>query len=86
MKTTVALADDHHLVAQALSGLIQRFEEYEVLYTVENGRQLITRIQAGECPEIVLLDLNMPELDGFATATYLKAHHPAVKILVLSMK
>jgi DNA-binding NarL/FixJ family response regulator len=85
MKTTVALVDDHHLVAQALAGLIRQFDDYEVLFTVENGRQLLTRLAAGEFPDVVLLDLNMPEMDGFATASYLRQHHPAIKILVLSM-
>lgn len=85
MKTTVAIADDHHLIAQALCGLIERFEEYEVLFTAENGRQLVTRLEAGDVPAIVLLDLNMPVLDGFATVSYLQTHHPAVKVLILSM-
>ncbi len=83
--TTIAIADDHQLLAQALSELVQKFEGYDVLYVAENGRDLIERFPKQGIPEILLLDVNMPEMDGFETATYLQQHHPDLKILVLSM-
>lgn len=83
--TTIAIADDHNLLAQALSDLIQKFEGYEMLYVAENGRDLIERFSWQGIPDILLLDINMPEMDGFATAAYLQQHHTNVKILILSM-
>ncbi|MCY7357662.1 MAG: response regulator transcription factor [Rudanella sp.] len=83
--TTIAIADDHQLLAQALSDLVQKFEGYDVLYVAENGRDLIERFPKQGIPDILLLDVNMPEMDGFETATYLQKHHPDLKILVLSM-
>ncbi len=83
--TTIAIADDHQLMAQALSMLIQKFDGYEMLYVAENGRDLIDRLPTEGIPDILLLDINMPEMNGFETATYLQQHHPDLKILVLSM-
>lgn len=85
MKTTIAIVDDHELVAQALSGLIQRYEEYEVIYEVNNGKELINRINLNMVPDIVLLDIIMPEMDGYETALWLKKNHPKVRMVALSM-
>jgi two-component system, NarL family, invasion response regulator UvrY len=85
MKTTIAIVDDHELVAQALSGLIQRYEEYEVIYEVGHGKELIKRIQLNMVPDIVLLDINMPEMNGYETALWLKKNCPKVKVVALSM-
>jgi len=85
MTTTIAIVDDHELMAKALSGLVQKYEEYEVLYEVSNGKELIQRIKLKMIPDIVLLDINMPEMDGYETALWLKNNYPEIKILALSM-
>jgi two-component system, NarL family, invasion response regulator UvrY len=85
MKTTVAIVDDHELMAKALSGLVQKYEEYEVLYEANNGQELINRIKLGMIPDIVLLDISMPIMDGYETALWLKNNYPQVKVLALSM-
>lgn len=85
MKTTIAIVDDHELMAKALSGLVQKFEEYDVLYEVPGGKELIYMIKMNMVPDIVLLDINMPEMDGYDTALWLKNNYPEVKILALSM-
>jgi two-component system invasion response regulator UvrY len=85
MKTSIAIVDDHHLVAQALASLIQKFEEYEVIFFAENGQDLLSILAQRDLPDIILLDLVMPVLDGFATAEQLKKQYPAIKIIALSM-
>ncbi len=85
MPTTIAIADDHRLLAQALSDLIQKFDGYEMLYVAENGLDVLRYIKRRQIPDILLLDLNMPEMDGFETAQYLQQHHADVKIIALSM-
>lgn len=85
MKTTIAIVDDHELMAKALSGLVQKFEEYDVLYEVPGGKELIYMIKMKMVPDIVLLDINMPEMDGYDTALWLKNNYPEVKVLALSM-
>ena len=85
MKTSIVIVDDHHLLAQTLSDLIQKFETYEVRHIAENGRGLIRYLSRGNSPDIVLLDISMPEIDRYETAVYLKEHHPTIKVLALSM-
>ncbi|GAB3491637.1 UvrY/SirA/GacA family response regulator transcription factor [Spirosoma knui] len=85
MSTTIAIADDHQLVAEAMSELIRKFEGYEVVFVVENGRELLDRIRRGPVPDIALVDLSMPVMDGFETAAQLRQHYPTVRVLALSM-
>ena len=81
----IAIVDDHELMAKALSGLIQSFEDYDVIYDVSGGSQLIQRLTLGMIPDIVLLDVNMPEMDGYQVAAWLKINYPTIKVLALSM-
>ena len=85
MPISIAIADDHNLVAEALSDLIQKFDNYDVLFVAGNGRDLLNRLQRGPLPDIVLIDLNMPEIDGFDTAQQLRELHSTVRVLALSM-
>ncbi|CAG4993518.1 Response regulator GacA [Dyadobacter sp. CECT 9275] len=85
MKTTIAIVDDHELMAKALSGLVQKFENYDVIYEVSGGRELIQRLRVNMIPDIILLDINMPDMDGYEVAQWLKNNYPGIKILALSM-
>ena len=85
MPTTIAIADDHLLMAQALSELIEKIDGYEMLFVAANGRDLITHLKRRQIPDILLLDISMPEMDGFETAKYLREHYPEITILALSM-
>jgi len=87
MTFSIAIVEDHLLIAKALSGIIEQFNKYEVLYEVEHGKALIEKFrQAKNIPDIVLLDISMPVMDGFETAEWLKEHHPDVLVLALSMQ
>ncbi|RYF97118.1 MAG: response regulator transcription factor [Chitinophagaceae bacterium] len=81
----VAVADDHNLLRSALARLINTFEGYSVIMEAENGKDLCEKIEANVLPDIVLLDLNMPEMDGFETTQWLHKKYPHVKVLTLSM-
>ncbi|MBO9638173.1 MAG: response regulator transcription factor [Siphonobacter aquaeclarae] len=85
MKTTVALVDDHTMVAEALSSLIQQFDDYDVLFVAENGRKMMESIQVGLLPDILILDLNMPVMNGMACLPWLQEHAPATRVVILSM-
>lgn len=87
MKYKVAIADDHLLIAKAISGIVEGFKDFEVLYEVENGKALQDKCQVNKnIPDIVLLDISMPVMDGFATAAWLKETHPEVLIMALSVQ
>jgi two-component system invasion response regulator UvrY len=84
-KPSVALVDDHVLLRNGLAAIIRNFQSHDVLFEADNGRQCIERLDAGLLPSIVLLDINMPQMDGYATALCIKQRFPQVKVLALSM-
>ncbi len=87
MKHTIAIADDHLLIAKAISSIVDGFKDFEVLYEVSNGKMLQEQCRiAKNIPDIILLDISMPVMDGFATAAWLKEHHPQVLIMALSVQ
>jgi DNA-binding NarL/FixJ family response regulator len=87
MKYTIAIVDDHVLIAQALKVIISNFKNFETLFECENGKELIQKLKTTETiPDVVLLDISMPEMNGFETALWLKENHPEIKIMVLSMQ
>ncbi|MGG5208764.1 response regulator [Chryseobacterium sp. MIQD13] len=87
MKKTIVIVDDHVLIAKALEGIIDNFNEFEVIYVCENGKDLIQKFEdKGQIPDIVLLDISMPIMDGFETAAWLTQNHPAIKVMALSMQ
>ena len=84
-RVKLAVVDDHKLFRDGLSGLINGFSEYKVIIEADNGVDFIQQLKTKGIPDIILLDINMKEMDGFETAEWLKENHPEVKILVLSM-
>ncbi len=81
----IFLVDDHVLLRDGLTTLINKFDDCQVIGGAANGKDLIEKINEGVKPDIIILDLNMPEMDGYATAEWLKKHRPEIKILILTM-
>ncbi|MEO8770260.1 MAG: response regulator transcription factor [Ferruginibacter sp.] len=84
-KYKVMLADDHVLLREALTTLINSFDELEVVSVAGDGEELATIFKSGQVPDVVLLDLNMPKVDGFETAAWIQKTYPLVKVLILTM-
>lgn len=85
-KLKIVIVDDHLLFAQSLSYLIGTFGEYNVIGHFVNGKEFITSLEQGEVlPDLVLLDVNMPIMDGIETMKYLNSNHPNLKVLALSV-
>ncbi len=81
----IFLVDDHVLLRDALAAYINTFEACRVVGLASDGLDLIKNIDKGTQPDMVILDLNMPNMDGYITAEWLKKNKPHVKILILTM-
>ncbi len=82
----LVIVDDHLLVADSLKMLIEMFSGYHVLYHAKNGMDLQQKMTAKESiPDVILLDVNMPIMNGYETMEWLSKEHPEVKVLALSM-
>jgi DNA-binding NarL/FixJ family response regulator len=84
----VAVADDHDLLRKALSKLVNSSDHFKIVIEAENGEKLIQALRAlpeTALPNVILLDVNMPVMNGVETAKVLKTDFPAIKVLVLSM-
>lgn len=82
--TKIAVVDDQHLFRKGLISLLKEFDGLEVLYEASNGQELIALIKKKR-PDVILLDIEMPVMDGIKTAEYLQANYPGIKILILTM-
>jgi DNA-binding NarL/FixJ family response regulator len=81
---SVAIADDHALMRNALANLVKRKNNYEVIFLAENGQELLNHIASNGLPDIILLDINMPVMDGFETMAILKRKYRNAKVVALS--
>ncbi len=84
-KYKVLLADDHVLLREALSTMVNSLDEFVVTSSVDNGKQLIDALKSGHKPDLIILDLSMPVMDGFETARILSEEYPEQKTLILTM-
>lgn len=86
-KIDIIIVDDHLLFSQALNGLISAFEAYNVLAVLVNGKELVTYFSGeNKHPDIVLMDIQMPIMNGIEATRWLKGNFPEIKVLALSME
>lgn len=84
--TLVALVDDHELLRTGLAAMINSFDGFKVIMEANNGQEFIEKIRNNRTtPNIVLLDITMPQMDGYETSSWIKSNLPQTKVLVLSM-
>ena len=81
---TIVLTDDHILLRNGLASLVKNLG-HDVMFEAGNGLEFTKKLNPALLPDIVLLDINMPEMDGYATAQWIKTNHPEIKVLALSM-
>lgn len=82
----LVIVDDHLLVADSLKMLIGMFSGFNVLYHAKNGLDLQQKMDSEKTiPDVILLDVNMPVMNGYETIEWLTNEHPDIKVLALSM-
>ncbi|MGM9476908.1 response regulator [Pedobacter sp. GSP4] len=81
----IAIVDDHTLFRSGLASLMEEFDEINVLFEAVNGLDLQAKINNNKDVQLVLMDINMPVMDGFAATKWVKTNYPHVHVLALSM-
>lgn len=84
-KINIAIVEDF---TRFRKGLIMAFSPYldeiNILFESENGEEMIQKITAGVIPDVILMDLEMPVMDGIQATKWLNANHPEIKIIILT--
>jgi len=83
--TTVFIADDHVMLREALCQLIEGFPNFKVTGQAGNGHEVLRKFRNGNIPDVLLLDIRMPLLDGTETARLVREEFPSVRIIALTM-
>jgi DNA-binding NarL/FixJ family response regulator len=82
----LALVDDHVLFRKGLRGLIETIgDDYSILFEANSGKDLQQKLRTEDVPDLILLDIQMPGMDGIETVIWLGQHFPQIRILVVSM-
>lgn len=83
----IGIVDDHKLFRKGLIKLINLADKnnYLVVLEAEGGKDMIRKLDKKALPDILLLDVDMPDMDGYETMAWLKANYPAISVLVVSM-
>lgn len=83
-KIRVLIADDHQLVRAGICSLLENAKGIEVVAEADNGCQVMDLI-AEHCPDVVLMDIAMPRMNGLETTAQILAKFPDIKVIILSM-
>jgi DNA-binding NarL/FixJ family response regulator len=81
----IAIVDDHTLFRNGVSALMREFDELKVVFEAENGEQMQQMLEKSVLPKVILMDINMPFMDGYQATEWIKATYPQIKVLALSM-
>lgn len=85
MSKRILIADDHELFSSGLKSLLCKKPDYLVVSHFKNGKEVQTFFDNEGQADLLVLDLNMPVMDGIQLLTYLQRNHPKIKVLIVSM-
>ena len=83
----LAIVDDHKLFRKGLITLIGMAykNNYLILFEAGSGKEMMSKLDKKALPDIILMDIDMPDMDGFETVAWLQQHYPQIAVLVVSM-
>lgn len=82
--TKVVIVDDHPMVAEGIQSILENYDDIDVVATLPNGRAMIDQL-SGLAPDVILMDLNMPELGGLSATEIVLEQRPQTRIVILTM-
>lgn len=83
-KTRIALVDDHQIVIDGIASVLADVDTYEIVGTANNGRDAVQLVRVAQ-PDLVLMDIDMPIMNGITASKELKKDFPDVKVIILSL-
>lgn len=81
----IAIVDDHTMFRQGMASLLSENGEIKIVFDAANGAIMKEKIAKNPLPEVVLMDITMPVMNGYEATRWLKQNYPSVKVLALSM-
>ncbi len=81
----VGIVDDHTMFRQGIRSILSENEDIKIVFDAPNGSIMKEKIAAHPLPHVVLMDITMPQVNGYDATRWLKQNHPSVKVLALSM-
>lgn len=84
MPINLAIADDHKIFRNGLKATLEDYPDFNLVIEASNGKELIGQLST-HVPDVILMDIKMPEMDGMQTTTHINQHFKQVKVLALSM-
>lgn len=81
----VAVVDDHAIFRQGVINVLNKDENITVVFEAKNGKEFIELLTQDSIPDVLLLDIQMPIMNGYETLDYMHMHHPDVKVVMISM-
>lgn len=81
----IAVAEDNHFLAKSIEEKISFFDDLQLKYIGSNGAELIGKLEMDSNIDVILMDIQMPEMDGIKATELIKSKHPQIKIIMLTV-